>query len=537
MADPLRHRSFLLVEDFEAMRSVLKRQLLRCGATRVDTAVNGADAVNLLRRTVYDVVMCDYNLGPGKNGQQVLEEARQNGWIGPATVWLMITAEKTNDMVSVAAEEAPDDYLLKPITESTLQARLLKLVERKATLSGIAAAVAKNDLRLALRLCGEQLAASTPCAAEVLRLQGQLHQRLGEWPMAKALYQTVLKRGPIPWARLGLALVHLHQKDVATARTMLTETVRDHPQYLEAYDCLARLLAAEGEHAQELEILERAATISPNSPARQAALGAAAMKQGQRDAAAAAFKRSMKLAEHSSIEHVDPFVGMAQLHSESGAPDEARKVLAELTKRHDSVRAKALAQAETVRALHVAGDEAGAAQLAAELSGMVQDDGGQLTADTALRIAEALMASNQADGATRMLEYVTRNNHDNELMLRRAQQVFDNAGMGEAGIELLAAARRQATDAMSAGVLMMSRGDLKGALDSLRAASRAMPRNARVLLNFAAVIVTCIEQQGRSATLEDEARAAIATAQALRPDDTRGADLLARLTKAGAPTA
>jgi DNA-binding response OmpR family regulator/Flp pilus assembly protein TadD len=537
MIDPLRHRSFLLVEDFEAMRGVLKGQLLRCGATRVDTAVDGLSAVNLLRQNRYDVVMCDYNLGAGKNGQQVLEEARHNGWIGPATVWLMITAEKTNDMVSVAAEEAPDDYLLKPITESVLQARLLKLVERKASLAGIAAAMAANDLRLALSLCDEQLAGGTRYAAEVLRLQAQLYQRLGEWPKARALYEAVLKRGPIPWARLGLAMVHLHQKDVPAARTLLTETMNDHPQYLEAYDSLAQLLAAEGEHAQELAILQRAATISPNSPMRQAALGTAAMKQGQRDVAAAAFKRSMKLAEHSSIEHVDPFVGMARLHSESGAPAEAQKVLAELTKRHDSVKAQALAKAETVRALHVAGDEAGAAQLAGELSGMVQDEGSQLPAETALRIAEALMASNQAEGATRMLQYVSRNNHDNELLLRRAQQVFDDAGMGAAGKELLAAARRQATDAMSAGVMMMSRGDLKGALESLRAATHAMPQNARVLLNFATVAVTCIEQQGHSAAREAEAREAIATAQALRPDDARGAELLARLAKAGAQAA
>jgi len=529
--DPLRDRKFLLVEDFEAMRSVLKGLLLRCGAQRVDVATDGREAASLLRKGSYDIVMCDYNLGAGKNGQQLLEESRMNGWIGPAAVWLMVTAEKTNDMVSVAAEDAPDDYLLKPITESLLQARLFKLVERKTSLAGIAAAMKARDWPSALKLCDEQLASGTRNAAEVLRLQSQLYQQTGDWARAKALYETVLQRAPIPWARLGLAQMHLRQKDPARARALLVETVRDHPQYLEAYDCLASLLSAQGQHQQEFSVLERAATISPNSAARQSALGAAALKLGQADDAARAFTRSMKLAEHSAVENVEPFLGLARIHSEAGAPREAQKVLADLAKRHDSPKAQVLARAESVRALQAAGDAAGAARLAGELAAMAQDDANPLPSDIAMRIAETLIESQQVEEATSLLQYVTRNNHDDDTLLKRAQQAFDKAGMGAAGSEVLAAARRQATDSMTEGVRLMAAGDLQAALASMRAARTAMPQNTRVLLNFAAVALTCVEKQGRSPALESEARAAIAAARALRPEDARGAELLGRLAK------
>ena len=527
--DLLRQRRFLLIEDFEAMRTVLKGLLLRCGAERVDTASDGREAVRLMRGTSYDIVMCDYNLGAGKNGQQLLEEARLNAWIGPAAVWLMITAEKTSDMVSVAAEEAPDDYLLKPITESLLQARLLKLVERKTSLGGIAAAMKSQDWPLALKLCDEQLASGTKSAAEVLRLQSQLYQRVGEWDKARALYESVLKRAPIPWARLGLAQVHLHQGDTAAARSLLVDTVRDHPQYLEAYDCLATLLAEQGQHQQEFSVLERAATISPNSAARQSALGSAAMKLGQADAATRAFTRSMKLAEHSAIENVEPFLGMARIHSEAGAPGEAHKVLAELTRRHDSPKAQVLAKAESVRALQAAGDTAGAARLAGELAAMAQDDASPLPSAIAMRVAETLFESGQAEGATSLLQYVTRNNHDDEALLKRAQQAFDKAGVGASGSEVLAAARRQATGAMTEGVRLMAAGDLVAALASIRAAKSAMPQNTRVLLNFAAIALTCLERQGRSAELEAEVQAAIAKARVLRPGDGRAGELAGKL--------
>ncbi len=529
--DLLRDRKFLLVEDFEAMRSVLKGLLLRCGAQRVDVASDGREAVSLLRNASYDIVMCDYNLGPGKNGQQLLEESRMNGWIGPAAVWLMVTAEKTNDMVSVAAEDAPDDYLLKPITESLLQARLFKLVERKTSLAGIASAMKKRDWRLALQLCNEQLASGTRNVAEVLRLQSQLYQQVGDWTSAKALYESVLQRGKIPWARLGLAQVHLQQDDAAAARALLVETVRDHPQYLEAYDCLARLLASQGQHQQEFSVLERAAAISPNSAARQSALGAAAMKLGQADAAARAFTRSMKLAEHSAVENVEPFLGLARIHSEAGAPREAQKVLADLTKRHDSPKAHVLAKAENVHALQAAGDVDGAARLAGELAAMAQDPANPLPSAVALRVAETLIEAKLVEDATSLLQYVTRNNHDDEAMVKRAQQAFDKAGIGAAGSEVLAAARRQATDSMTQGVRLMAAGDLQAALASMRAARAAMPQNTRVLLNFAAVALTCVEKQGRSPELESEVHAAISTAQALRPGDARGAELLARLAK------
>jgi len=131
---------------------------------------------------------------------------------------------------------------------------------------------------------------------------------------------------------------------------------------------------------------------------------------------------------------------------------------------------------------------------------------------------------------------VTRNNHDDEALVKRAQQAFDKAGMAAAGSATLAAARRQATDSMTEGVRLMAAGELHAALAAMRAAKVAMPQNTRVLLNFAAVALTCLERQGRSKELESEARLAIAAALALRPDDPRGADLLGRLAKVPAGT-
>ncbi|MFG6487007.1 tetratricopeptide repeat protein [Roseateles sp. BYS78W] len=529
--DLLRGSEFLLIEDFEAMRSVLKGLLLRCGASRVDTAKDGREATALLSAKSYGVVMCDYNLGPGKNGQQLLEEARLKNWIGPASVWLMITAEKTSIMVSAAAEEAPDDYLLKPITESLLQTRLLKLVERKAALAGIATAMKAQDWKKALQLCEEQIAAGTKSLSEVLRLKAQLHQKLDDWPQAQAVYESVLQRGPIAWAKLGLAQARVHAGDLAGALALLQDAVREHPQYLEAYDELAGVLLAQGQGQQQIAVLERAVNLSPNSAHRQSALGVAALAQGQHDLATKAFSRALKLTEFSAVEALEPFLGMAKLHTEAGNPGEAQKLIATMGQRYDSQDARLLGKAETVRALQAQGDKAGAAKLAGELVALGADESSPGAADTAVRIAETLIESQQADAATQLLQHVARNHYDDERLLKRTQGGFERLGQGAAGGELVAAARREATNAMKDGMQLMAAGDTQAALESLRSAKTSMPRNARVLLNFAAVALTVLQRHGRSAALEAEMRNSIATAQALRPGDARAADLLQQLAR------
>lgn len=529
--DPLRNKEFLLVEDFEAMRSVLKGLLLRCGAQRVDTARDGREATQALSAKPYDVVMCDYDLGPGKNGQQLLEEARLKGWVGPATVWLMITAEKTSIMVSAAAEEAPDDYLLKPITESLLQARLLRLVERKTELAGIATAMKARDWRSALQQCEQLLAAGSRNAAELLRLQAQLHEKLGDWPRAQAVYDGVLQRGPIAWARLGLARVKLQANDLAGARALLLETVGEHPQYLEAYDELAAVHAALGEGAQQLDVLTRALQLSPNAAHRQSALGSAALAQGRPELAANAFTRALKLAEHSAVPLADPYLGMARLHTEAGQPGEAQQLLATLLRRDDSAEARLLAQAEQVRALQALGERGPAARLAAEVVALSADATSPRAADTALRVAQTLIEAQQAEAAGELLRHVTRNHHDDERLLQRSQRAFEALGQGAASAELVAAARREATHAMKDGMRLMAEGNAQAALESLRSARISMPRNVRVLLNFAAVGMTCLQRHGRSAALEEEIRSSIATAQALKPGDRRAAELQQQLSR------
>jgi DNA-binding response OmpR family regulator len=62
-------------------------------------------------------VLCDYNLGDGMDGQELLER-RKTGTLPLSTIWIMITGERKYERVVAAAEMAPDDYILKPFNST-----------------------------------------------------------------------------------------------------------------------------------------------------------------------------------------------------------------------------------------------------------------------------------------------------------------------------------------------------------------------------------------------------------------------------------
>lgn len=82
MSAELAKAKVLVVDDFQSMRTILRDIVRAMGIQQVDTASNGREALAKLHATRYDVVLCDFNLGPGLNGQQVLDEGRLHGSIG-----------------------------------------------------------------------------------------------------------------------------------------------------------------------------------------------------------------------------------------------------------------------------------------------------------------------------------------------------------------------------------------------------------------------------------------------------------------------
>ncbi|MBS1191758.1 MAG: response regulator receiver protein, partial [Rhodocyclaceae bacterium] len=340
-------KTFLIVDDFQGMRTVIRDVLRNCGANSklIETAANGKDAVRLLGAQPFDVVLCDFNLGPGQNGQQVLEEAKVKQLIGPACAWVMITAEKTTEAVTGAAEYQPDAYLLKPITEATLRNRLAKIWARKAMFADIDRAIRSGDYAKAIRLCDERIRTDKANGPELARTKADLLVKSGNLQQARQVFEAVLAERDFPWAKAGLAKVLVQNGELEPAKSLLQETIHDSPYYLEAHDLLAHTFQALGELDAAAQSLEHATKLSPNSVARQKTLGDVSLKLGRLDHAERAFRKSVTLGEHSVLKAPDAFFGLAKTCSAKDNPMEALKVLGELNKTFtdDQTRLKSMA--------------------------------------------------------------------------------------------------------------------------------------------------------------------------------------------------
>jgi CheY-like chemotaxis protein len=153
--NPLENKKVLIIEDFFAFRLTLKKMIRSFNVLELEAASTGEEALEELSYRQYDIILCDYNLGSGKNGQQVLEEARYREYIKNSTIFIIITAESTMDVFMSSLEYQADDYLLKPISKDTLERKLRDWIAKKENLKGIEKELYKKDYGAAVVLCDE----------------------------------------------------------------------------------------------------------------------------------------------------------------------------------------------------------------------------------------------------------------------------------------------------------------------------------------------------------------------------------------------
>ena len=522
---------FLVVDDFGDMHTLLRQTLKSCGADTklIDSASTAAEAVRLLEKKKYDVVLCDYNLGAGKTGQNVLEEAKYRQLIGSACAWLMITAEKTNEIFMGTAEAQPDDYLLKPITAGALRLRLAKIWNRKKAFIEIAAAVASYDYTGAIKLCDQRLEFDQANAVDLLRLKARLQMDSGNTDGARRTFEKVMLERNLPWAKVGIAKVKFQEGDIAGAKSLLEDVVAANPYYLEAYDWLTRVCQALGKHGEAELVLEKATALSPNSVARQKTLGDVSFNLGKLDIAEKAFKKSVGLGEHSILKTPDAYTGLAKTCSAKGNTGEALRVLDTLDKNFDDAAAHLKSLIAKGMVHQRSGDPVKAREVAKELSGRMKNLPQRLESKANLEMAQLFLDIGEKETAVGLLQEEVKNNPENAEILEQVQQIFVVAQMGEHGTALIESTRKSAIEQMNHGVLLAHDGRIEDAIIWMRNAREAMPTNARVLFNLAYVLIAQLKKTKKDMKMFSEARDALIEANRLAPGEKRFTQLMESL--------
>src|SRR5215471_2754055 len=118
----------LVVDDDEFNRDMLSRRLRRDGYT-VQTAVNGVEALRLLRAESFDLVLLDLIMS-GLDGYQVMLKMKSDDALSRVPV-IMLSSLDQETGIARCIEAGAEDYITKPFSPVFLRARIEASLEKK----------------------------------------------------------------------------------------------------------------------------------------------------------------------------------------------------------------------------------------------------------------------------------------------------------------------------------------------------------------------------------------------------------------------
>lgn len=283
-------KRFLVIDDQPHAREALRTLAQSVGAFTVESATNYQDAIFRIRTNPPDIILCDYILGDGRSGQQLLEELRRFDLLPDECIFMMVTGEQSYEQVVAAVELVPDDYIIKPFSPEKLLLRLERIMEKKAFFAEYYQQKRQQEYLLALEIlkAKQQTQEGRSYRFEIIRQQAEMLLASEQHEAAEATYRGLLENYNFPWARAGIARALHKQNRLTEAREAIEEVVASTPHYFDAADVKANICMDQGDHEEAQRTLDEVSKKTPRNYQRKRKLAEAATLNGDTKAAAAA---------------------------------------------------------------------------------------------------------------------------------------------------------------------------------------------------------------------------------------------------------
>lgn len=293
------NKKALLIEDMAEARIMQRKMLTDFGFNSIDIAMKAETAIELLRSKSFDLILSDYNLGNGKDGQQLLEEVRHSKLIPHTATFLMVTAETSIEMVMGAIDFQPDGYITKPFSQAILQRRLSKLLQTKERMLEVNLALDANNYEEAITAATAVMEKYPALTGKCERIIGDSLLELKDYDKALSLFQNTIKERKMPWALFGKAKTYFLQGNFEKAEQNFRQLMLDNRFFVSAYDWLAKTQNAQGKTIEAQETLIEAISKSPKNLLRQMELGRISLLVNDYLTAEMSYRRAVFLAKHS----------------------------------------------------------------------------------------------------------------------------------------------------------------------------------------------------------------------------------------------
>ncbi len=512
--------SVLVVEANQGMRAQLRTMLDGFQITGVQFAASAGAAIRKLREQRYDVILCEHNLGEGQDGQHLLEDLRSKKIIPLDTLFIMISSERNYERVVGAAELAPNDYILKPLTPGTLQERLERAVAKREIFRRAHRMIEAGDLQSAIDHCVAAEPDHPAHKVDFMRLRAELHAEQGQSAQSEAIYRRILEIKPAPWARLGLARMLFAQRRLDEAQALLEALVSESGYYLDAYDWLARV-RAEASHAQEArDVMASAVKLSPHRLGRLREFGDLSIKAGDYQGAEQALQEVVRKGKFSEFRDPEDHVRLLKAQLMQHRFAEAEATIQDLDKTMGGSSGAPICSALARGLLHqCTGDRDSARKDLAQAVKSARDNP-ELPLSLKQELVKACL-DNQMESETGELVGDILRHADDESTIESTRSLLRERGRLDLSERVEERLHTEVKGYIANGAQKAQAGDFDGAVSEMMTAVRRMPGNPHVLFNAALALLRHIEHNGWNERFAAQARTLITRTRKLDPNNPR----------------
>lgn len=486
-------KRFLIVDELDSFRFSTKKTLLELDLKLVDTASSSQSVISGFQNVNYDVTLCNYDLGKGKNGQELLEELRYKKWLKFSSLFFIISAEVDRNKVMGTIENEPDGYLVKPVTPREIEQRLLKALKMKESMKEIDIAIDEGDFHSAIAYCDKKIIDNDPYLQRCYKIKAWLLSRLGDVDAAREIYERVLTKGDNIWAEYGLAKIMIRRKLFDDAEHVLKKIIKRYGNQVEALDLLAKVYERQEKPNEAQETIQQAISLSSNSLQRHHNLAKLRVQNGHHEAAIESYRALVKLSDpsvYAKPEQLFDFANYLAERSQIDKPNkaylkEANDLLEKCQKRfHGSSEIDEKVKLVSANVLAITGGSEKAREILQDVlskQDQTPDAASSLQSETLKLAAQVYTSLGDHAEAERLLEQAADLlNKDSDLM----SDIYDQLNRG-IGTET----RKRAALINKQGIKLYSDKKIMEAANELRNALPLTPRHISLNLNLAQVLI------------------------------------------------
>jgi CheY-like chemotaxis protein len=507
-----RQYSILIIESTELYRGILKKILTDIGAENIRVASTGKDAITACQKTLFDVVFCDFELGKGKTGLQVLEELRITKFIKPSCIFAMITAAVDKSIVLSCLEHKPSLFITKPFTHNELKGRLDKIFELRTYLSPIISAMDNQKYTLALLLCDKELTSQSRYASWCIKTQCELLFKLKSYDACIEACRAALSHKSHTWAHLllGKALCATEQHDLAldTFNTLYSgQSISI--ESIEAFDEAAHIHVQKGESETAQALLQQATDLSGLSIPRLLTLAGLCEQNDDVIAATKVYRNVAKHAEYSIHACPDNQLNFARSLTESAARSghvQSKIFVAEALTAINKVNKSFQDNTTRVHAgllacqAYVSIDESEKAKqlLAKALTSYKELNDTEKNIDVKVELARTYVITGNQDKANVLMKEINQSDEFSHKLAYRIDRISEEP-VSKSG-------KSEVININNKGITFYNTKEFNKAITYFSKALKRFPKHIGIRLNLAQALIAQLTLQGPDAKLIQQCR-------------------------------